>query len=165
MLVKRTMNRFPVIALFVNINHGRQPAMFKSVFKPMRSVWIKHEIFLSKKVIIALYHSSCACSRPCRKSTLTGIFTVHVGCASIRNPFREAKCSVLYALSALPLQMPLPPGRARAFEAAGKQSFVWGWEAINKGLVSAADRAYMKAPSLVHRPQPMGQNVPNLWTP
>ena len=31
-----------------------------------------------------------------------------------------AKCSVLYALSALPLQMPLPPGRARAFEAAGK---------------------------------------------
>ena len=33
----------------------------------------------------------------------------------------EAKCSVLYALSALPFQMPLPPGRARAFEAAGKQ--------------------------------------------
>ena len=33
----------------------------------------------------------------------------------------EAKCSVLYVLSALPLQMPLPPGRARAFEAAGKQ--------------------------------------------
>ena len=53
--------------------------------------------------------------------------------------------------------MPLPPGRARAFEAAGKQGFVWGWEAGNKGLVSAADRAYMKA--LVHRPQPMGQNV------
>jgi len=42
--------------------------------------------------------------------------------------------------------MPLPPGRARAFEAAGKQGFVWGWEAGNKGLVSAADRAYMKAP-------------------
>jgi len=50
-------------------------------------------------------------------------------------------------------------------EPAGKQGFVWGWEAINKGLVSAADRACMKAPSLVHRPQPMGQNVPNLWTP
>ena len=42
--------------------------------------------------------------------------------------------------------MPLPPGRARAFEAAGKQGFVWGWQAGNKGLVSAADRAYMKAP-------------------
>ena len=42
--------------------------------------------------------------------------------------------------------MPLPPGRARAFEAAGKQGFVWGWEAGNKGLVLAADRAYMKAP-------------------
>jgi len=59
--------------------------------------------------------------------------------------------------------MPLPPGRARAFEAAGKQGFVWGWEAGNKGLISAADRAYMKAS--VHRPQPMGQNVPYLWTP
>jgi len=47
--------------------------------------------------------------------------------------------------------MPLPPGRARAFEAEGKQGFVWGWEAGNKGLVSAADRAYMKAP------------VPSLW--
>ena len=39
--------------------------------------------------------------------------------------------------------MPLPPGRARAFEAAGKQDFVWGWQAGNKGLVSSADRAYM----------------------
>ena len=46
--------------------------------------------------------------------------------------------------------MPLPPERARAFEAEGKQGFVWGWEAGNKGLVSATDRAYMKAP--VHRP-------------
>jgi len=42
--------------------------------------------------------------------------------------------------------MPLPPGRARAFEAAGKQDFVWGWQAGNKRLVSPADRAYMKAP-------------------
>ena len=47
--------------------------------------------------------------------------------------------------------MPLPPERARAFEAEGKQGFVWGWEAGNKGLVSATDRAYMKAP------------VPSLW--
>ena len=39
--------------------------------------------------------------------------------------------------------MQLPLGRARAFEAAVKQGFVWGWEAGNKGLVSAADRAYM----------------------
>jgi hypothetical protein len=63
------------------------------------------------------------------------------------------------------VKMPLPPGRARAFEAAGKQGFVWGWEAGNKGLVSAADRAYMTPSSLVHRSQPMGQNVPYLWTP
>ena len=57
--------------------------------------------------------------------------------------------------------MPLPPGRARAFEAAGKQGFVWGWEAGNKGLVSAADRAYMKA--LVHRPTPdFGTKCPEL---
>jgi len=42
--------------------------------------------------------------------------------------------------------MQLPLGRARAFEAAGKQGFVWGWEAGNKGLVSAEDRTYMKAP-------------------
>ena len=56
--------------------------------------------------------------------------------------------------------MPLPPGRARAFEAAGKQGFVWGWEAGNKGLVSAADRAYMKAPSLVYRPPAYGTNCP-----
>ena len=25
------------------------------------------------------------------------------------------------------LKIPLPPGRARAFDAAGKQGFVWGW--------------------------------------
>ena len=56
--------------------------------------------------------------------------------------------------------MPLPPGRARAFEAAGEQAVLAGREAAGAGLVSAADRAYMKA--LVHRPQPMGQNVPNL---
>ena len=35
-----------------------------------------------------------------------------------------AKCSVLYALSALLLQMPLPSPAATAFEAAGKQGFV-----------------------------------------
>ena len=51
-------------------------------------------------------------------------------------------------------------GEGKGIFTAGKQGFVWGWEAGNKGLVSAADRAYMKA--LVHRPQPMGQNVPNL---
>lgn len=44
------------------------------------------------------------------------------------------------------------PERARAFEAAGKQGFVWDWEAGNKGLVSSADRAYMNAP--VPRPTP-----------
>ena len=71
-----------------------------------------------------------------------------------------AKQSVVIRSVGVAVKMPLPPGRARAFEAAGKQGFVWGWEAGNKGLVSAADRAYMKA--LVHRPQPMGQNVPNL---
>ncbi len=48
--------------------------------------------------------------------------------------------------------MPLPTGRARTFEAAGKQGFVWGWKAGNKGLVSSADRAYMKA----HVPRPYG---------
>jgi len=42
--------------------------------------------------------------------------------------------------------MPLPTGRARAFEAAGKQGFVWGWQAGNKGLISSADRAHMKTP-------------------
>ena len=40
--------------------------------------------------------------------------------------------------------MPLPPGRARAFEAAGKQAVVAGQEAANAELVSSADRAYMK---------------------
>ena len=49
--------------------------------------------------------------------------------------------------------MQLPLGRARAFEAARKQGFVWGWEAGNKGSVSAADRAYMKAPI----PRPLSQ--------
>ena len=48
--------------------------------------------------------------------------------------------------------MRLPSGKANTFEAAGKQGFVWGWEAGNKGLVSSADRAYMKAPVL--RPTP-----------
>ena len=55
------------------------------------------------------------------------------------------------------VKMPLPPEWARAFEAAGKQCFAWGWEAGNKGLVSEADRAYMKAPSLVPAP-------PGKWT-
>ena len=57
-----------------------------------------------------------------------------------------AKQSVVIRSVGVAVKMPLPPGRARAFEAAGKQGFVWGWEAGNKGLVSAADRAYMKAP-------------------
>ena len=35
--------------------------------------------------------------------------------------------------------------------------------AASAGLVSSADRAYMKAPSLVLR-RTSGQNVPNLWT-
>lgn len=47
--------------------------------------------------------------------------------------------------------MPLPLGRARAFEAAGKQAVLAGREAASAGLVSSADRAYMKPPSLVLR--------------
>ena len=49
--------------------------------------------------------------------------------------------------------MPLPPGRARAFETAGKQGSVIAWRgAASAGLVSSADRADMKAP--VPRPTP-----------
>ena len=62
-----------------------------------------------------------------------------------------AKCSVLYALSALPLQMSLPSGRAMTFEAAGKQAVLAGREAVSVGLFSPADWAYMKPPSLVPR--------------
>ena len=47
--------------------------------------------------------------------------------------------------------MPLPPGRATAFEAAGKQAVLAGREAASAELVSSADRAYMKPPSLVLR--------------
>ena len=45
--------------------------------------------------------------------------------------------------------MPLPPGRARAFEAAGKQTVLAWRKAASAGLVSSADRAYMKL--LVYR--------------
>ena len=49
--------------------------------------------------------------------------------------------------------MGLPPGRARAFETAGKQGSVIAWRgAASAGLVSSADRAYMNAP--VPRPTP-----------
>nr|WP_308747491.1 hypothetical protein [uncultured Bariatricus sp.] len=44
------------------------------------------------------------------------------------------------------MKMPLPPGRARVFEAAGEQAVLAGREAAGAGLVSSADRAYMKAP-------------------
>lgn len=47
--------------------------------------------------------------------------------------------------------MPLPPGRARAFETAGKQAAFAGRKAASAGLFSPADRAYMKPPSLVLR--------------
>lgn len=67
-----------------------------------------------------------------------------------------AKCSVLYALSALPLQMPLPPGRARAFEAAGKRAGICGGKAANDSPVSAADRAYMKPSSIVQTSGQLG---------
>ena len=42
--------------------------------------------------------------------------------------------------------MRLPPGRARAFEAAGNRAVIAWRGAANAGLVSSADRAYMKAP-------------------
>ena len=42
--------------------------------------------------------------------------------------------------------MPLPPGRARAFEAAGKRAGICGGKAANDSPVSAADRAYMELP-------------------
>lgn len=48
--------------------------------------------------------------------------------------------------------MRLPPGRARAFETAGKQDCDAWRGAASAGLVSSADRAYMNAP--VPRPTP-----------
>ena len=42
--------------------------------------------------------------------------------------------------------MPLPPGRARAFEAAGNRAVLAWRGAASAGLDSSADRAYMKAP-------------------
>ena len=47
--------------------------------------------------------------------------------------------------------MPLPQGRSKAFEAAGKQAVLAGREAASAGLVSSADRAYIKPPSIVPR--------------
>ena len=46
------------------------------------------------------------------------------------------------------MKMPLPPWRATAFEAAGKQAVLAGRDATSAGLFSPADRAYMKPPAL-----------------
>ena len=43
------------------------------------------------------------------------------------------------------MKMPLPLGRARAFEAAGTQTVLARLGAASAGLVSSADRVYMEA--------------------
>ena len=53
--------------------------------------------------------------------------------------------------------MPLPPGRAKAFKRQENRAVIAWREAASAGLVSSADRAYMKKPpSLVLRS--------DLWT-
>ena len=63
-----------------------------------------------------------------------------------------AKCSVLYALSALLLQMRLPPGgQAHLKQQDNRAMIAWRGAAITR-LVSSADRAYMKGSSLILLP-------------
>ena len=75
----------------------------------------------------------------------------------------EAKCSVLYALSALPLQMPLPPGRARAFEAAGKQGCACvAWSRKRRSVFISRQGVYESPRPSSYAPT-CGQSVPKLW--
>ena len=70
-----------------------------------------------------------------------------------------AKCSVLYALSALLRKWGCrPEGQAHLKQQENRAVIAWRG-AASAGLVSAADRAYMKAPSLVLC-RTMGQSVP-----
>ena len=74
-----------------------------------------------------------------------------------------AKCSVLYALSALLRKCGCHRGGQGHLKRQENRAVIAWRGAASAGLVSSADRAYMKAPSLVLR-RTSGQNVPNLWT-
>ena len=74
-----------------------------------------------------------------------------------------AKCSVLYALSALLRKCGCRWGEQGHLKQQENRAVIAWRGAASAGLVSSADRAYMKAPSLVLR-RTSGQNVPNLWT-
>ena len=75
----------------------------------------------------------------------------------------KAKCSVLYALSALLRKCGCHQGGQGHLKRQENRAVIAWRGAASAGLVSSADRAYMKAPSLVLR-RTSGQNVPNLWT-
>lgn len=60
MPVQRAVDGFPCVVLFVDVDQGRQSAVFKCGFKPVVGVWIEHGIFLSESdselIIFELYH-------------------------------------------------------------------------------------------------------------
>ena len=70
-----------------------------------------------------------------------------------------AKCSVLYALSALPWKYRCRRGGQGHLKRQENRTVIAWRGAASAGLVSSADRAYMNAPSLVLR-WTMGQSVP-----
>ena len=74
-----------------------------------------------------------------------------------------AKCSVLYALSALLRKCGCRRGGQGHLKRQENRAVIAWCGAASAELVSPADRAYMKPPSLVQR-RTSGQNVPNSWT-
>ena len=69
----------------------------------------------------------------------------------------EAKCSVLYALSAL------PPGRARAFEAAGKQGCACVAQSRKHRSGFNSRLGVYESPRPSSYAPTCGQSVPKLW--
>ncbi len=77
----------------------------------------------------------------------------------------EAKCSMLYVIrsAGVAVKMPLPPGRARAFEAAGKQGCACvAWSCKHRSGFNSRLGVYESPRPSSYAPT-CGQSVPKLW--